>query len=58
MLVFFADSPAGTIARNMSTTTLKMNDKHIKRRKLITVLMQVEKTDEQAKGQSSRWPGR
>jgi thioredoxin-related protein len=54
VLVFFADSPPSTTARKMSTTTLKMNKKHIKRRKLITVLLQVKKSDELAKRYSIR----
>ena len=49
VLVFFADSPPSTTARNMSTTTLKMNDKHITEDKFIKVLIQVAKTDEPAK---------
>jgi hypothetical protein len=49
VLVFFASSPPSTTARKMSTSTLKMNNKYIKSRKLITVLIQVKKTDELAK---------
>ena len=49
VLVFFADTPPSTTARNMSTTTLKKNARHIARGKFIKVLIQVAKTDDPAK---------
>jgi thiol-disulfide isomerase/thioredoxin len=49
VLVFFAGSPPSTVARTMSTGTLKKNAKQIKRGKLITVLVQVRKTEDPAK---------
>ncbi len=48
VLVFFADKRPSTTARNMSTRTLKKNGKHISNRKLITVLLKVDKTGESA----------
>jgi thioredoxin-related protein len=44
--VFFVSSPPSTIARKMSTKTLRKNAKHIKSAKIITLLIQGKKTDE------------
>lgn len=49
ILVFFAGYPPSTDAREMSRMTLVQNSKHIKDRKLITVLIQLKKTDDMAK---------
>jgi len=49
VLVFFAETPPSTTARNMSTTTPQKNAKHITRGKFIKVLIQVAKTDDPAK---------
>ena len=49
VLVFFVANPPSTNARRMSTKTLKMNRKHIKEGKFITVLIQVKRTEEPAK---------
>ena len=49
VLVFFAGNPPSTNARRMSTMTLSKNGRQIKRRKLITVLIQVKKIDELVK---------
>ena len=49
VLVFFAGKPPSEDARQMSTTTLKKNARHIARGKFIKVLIQLKKTDELAK---------